>query len=147
MQDRTRSWSLIPLTMVFGACALSFVLGYFIRGLKTMPVNVSLTTQDDYTEIPNKEGFVSPLANTSDFESLLATIEETIDPDKWLAAGETSTIMEYPSNMTACTIEDIFGSREAFLEILDGSNAEEFAAEHPFRTSADDDPFNSSVQE
>lgn len=142
MQVRTQSSRLVPFAIVFGACALSFMLGYFIRGQRAIPVNVSLTTQDNSTGIPNNGELISLSANDADSAPLLAIIEESIDPDKWLESGGTSTIVEYPSNITACTIEDIFGSREAFLEMFDDSQTED----DPFGTSADDDPFNSSVE-
>ena len=39
-------------------------------------------------------------AAMADFDTLMNLIQQTIDPDSWLAAGGTSTILPYPSNMS-----------------------------------------------
>lgn len=61
----------------------------------------------------------------------LARLLNTIHGDTWRSFGgtSTSTMVPYPSNTTVCTVEDIFGSREAFQNML----------------SVDGDPFSSTV--
>ena len=67
----------------------------------------------------------------------LTRLVNTMNPDTWLSAGGTSTLLPYPSNMTACTVEDIFGSREAFQSML--SIDDNPCDDDPY--DATDDPF------
>ena len=45
-------------------------------------------------------GAVGGGAAMADFDTLINLIQQTIDPDSWLAAGGTSTILQYPSNLS-----------------------------------------------
>lgn len=45
-------------------------------------------------------GAIGGGAAMADFDTLINLIQQTIDPDSWLAAGGTSTILQYPSNLS-----------------------------------------------
>lgn len=44
-------------------------------------------------------GVASGGAAMADFDTLINLIQQTVDPDSWLAAGGTSTILQYPSGV------------------------------------------------
>lgn len=44
-------------------------------------------------------GVVSGGGAMADFDTLINLIQQTVDPDSWLAAGGTSTILQYPSGV------------------------------------------------
>ncbi len=39
-------------------------------------------------------------------------------PDVWQVSGGTTEMVEFRTNSTSCTVEDIFGSRGAFVAML-----------------------------
>lgn len=45
-------------------------------------------------------GAIGGGAAMADFDTLMNLIQQTIDPDSWLAAGGTSSILPYPSNLS-----------------------------------------------
>ncbi|QDV23121.1 type II secretion system protein GspD [Aureliella helgolandensis] len=45
-------------------------------------------------------GAIGGGAAMADFDTLMNLIQATIDPDSWLQAGGTSTILQYPSNLS-----------------------------------------------
>ncbi len=83
----------------------------------------------------------------SGYDSVLATINEAIDTDNWLKPGGTNTIEGLPPNIVACTAEDIFGSRQAYLKMFDVPTREAAAESNPLEGMAGDDPFDSAVDQ
>ena len=73
----------------------------------------------------------------NEMRELTKLIKSTIDPDMWISTGGSSNILPYPSNTTTCTVEDIFGSREAFQSMLSTDDNPPNGIENPFG----DDPF------
>lgn len=78
--------------------------------------------------------------------TLLDELQAVIDPDTWLEDGGMSSIDPYPSNLTACTPEDILGSREAYERMFDLPTEHNSSLEDSFKTNADDDPFGTTVK-
>ncbi len=83
----------------------------------------------------------------SGYDSVLATINDAIDTDNWLKPGGTNTIEGLPPNIVACTAEDIFGSRQAYLKMFDVPTREAAAESNPLEGMAGDDPFDSAVDQ
>ena len=142
-----RSHHSIPYGRIFAICLLSFTLGYFVRGLRDSPVAQSQTFQSAQAAIANSGESSVHTNDHSEYDTLLSTIDAAVDPDKWLESGGTSTIEPLPSNIVSCTAEDIFGSREAYRKMLEGSTGEAAAANGPFGSTAHDDPFDSAVDQ
>lgn len=144
MRMNKQSRNLLPLAATLAACVVSFTLGYVVRALRDTPINESATSQLGPAAISSNEESRSHSTDSSEYDSLLATIERAIDPDNWLAVGGTNTIEPLPSNIVACTPEDIFGSREAYLKIFDDSNGEVATENDPSVVTERDDPFKTS---
>ena len=54
-------------------------------------------------------------------------------PEVWQTSGGTSVMVEFRSNNTVCTVEDIFGSREAYLAMFDSNEDEAVAKDETIK--------------
>ena len=140
MTNRARN-SILCVTLC-ASWLVAFTLGYFVKGLRDSPALRAQSSQVASAEISNIVASSDPSNKLSDDDSLLETVNEAIDPDNWLQPGGTNTIEPLPSNIVACTAEDIFGSREEYLRMFDVSSGEAAAGNDPFEVTADDDPFH-----
>ncbi len=83
----------------------------------------------------NQAGAVPGGAAMADFDTLMNLIQQTIDPDSWLAAGGTSSILPYPSGVyvdPAGHLQRVRETDELRLELANPFSV----TSHPWRQSS-----------
>ncbi|MCR9292327.1 MAG: DUF1598 domain-containing protein [bacterium] len=75
-------------------------------------------------------------AAMADFDTLMNLIQQTVDPDSWLANGGTSTMLPYPSGVFVDPKGQLTRIRPAEQSFPQMFNVDEASPRHPWRTSS-----------